>query len=127
MAFSIIGTTREGLSMNTQLDAELEKTIIDFGTRNGYPVFYVLTEDEVPPASYFNGVKVSGKMHMFRLQAIAAAVDFAEKNNGILVRYDGPLPAFCRSHHCTERGPKCDKCAYTAFSSSHRRWLEGKA
>ena len=39
---------------------------------------------------------------------------------------DGQLPKFCKSHHCTERGPKCDKCAYTAFSSSHRRRLEGK-
>lgn len=37
---------------------------------------------------------------------------------------DGPLPKFCIAHHCTERGPKCDKCAYTAFSSSHRRRLE---
>lgn len=40
---------------------------------------------------------------------------------------DGPLPKFCIAHHCTERGPKCDKCAYTAFSSSHRRWLEEKS
>ena len=37
---------------------------------------------------------------------------------------DGPLPKFCIAHHCTERGPKCDRCAYTAFSSSHRRRLE---
>lgn len=37
---------------------------------------------------------------------------------------DGPLPKFCIAHHCTKRGPKCDKCAYTAFSSSHRRRLE---
>lgn len=37
---------------------------------------------------------------------------------------DIPLPKFCIAHHCTERGPKCDKCAYTAFSSSHRRRLE---
>lgn len=106
--------------MNTQLDAELEKTIIDFGTRNGYPVFYVLTEDEVPPESYFNGVKICGKMHMFRLQETAA--DFAGKNNGFLVRYDGPLPAFCRSHHCTERGEKCAKCAYTAMGSMRRKF-----
>lgn len=28
-----------------------------------------------------------------------------------------PLPKFCIANHCTERGPKCDKCAYTAFSS----------
>lgn len=37
---------------------------------------------------------------------------------------DEPLPKFCKAHHCTERGPKCAKCAYTAFSSSHRRRLE---
>lgn len=30
---------------------------------------------------------------------------------------DGPLPDFCRAHHCTERGPKCDRCAYTALGS----------
>lgn len=37
---------------------------------------------------------------------------------------EGPLPKFCIAHHCTERGPKCDKCAYTAFCSSHRRKME---
>lgn len=37
---------------------------------------------------------------------------------------DGPLPKYCKARHCTERGLKCDKCAYTAFSSSQRRKLE---
>ena len=28
---------------------------------------------------------------------------------------DNELPLFCKNHHCTSRGPKCDKCAYTAM------------
>lgn len=30
---------------------------------------------------------------------------------------DGELPLFCKNHHCTERGPQCDKYAYTAIGS----------
>lgn len=37
---------------------------------------------------------------------------------------DNELPPFCKNHHCTERGPKRDKCAYTAFSYVERKRLE---
>lgn len=49
--------------------------------------------------------------------------EFRKEMMGTIVS-DKTLPKFCIAHHCTKRGPKCDKCAYTAFSSSHRRRLE---
>ena len=33
---------------------------------------------------------------------------------------DGPLPSFCRSRHCTERGAWCAKCAYTAMGTMEK-------
>lgn len=30
---------------------------------------------------------------------------------------DGELPLYCKNKRCTERGPKCAKCAYTAMGN----------
>lgn len=58
------------------------------------------------------------------VKVLSPAVHKYQKEFEMQPVLDGPLPKFCIAHHCTERGPKCDKCAYTAFSSSHRRRLE---
>jgi hypothetical protein len=123
---------------------ELEKYLAKFGEQNGYPVIFVTTlrtfdppkEDIVHEALITTEVNIT----MYKKSEMREAADFARRNGGELgifnseIKYidelnpqpvlDGPLPNFCNNHHCTERGPKCDKCAYTAFSSSQRRWLE---
>lgn len=58
------------------------------------------------------------------VKVLSPAVHEYQKEFEMQPVLDGPLPKFCIAHHCTERGPKCDKCAYTTFSSSHRRRLE---
>lgn len=59
------------------------------------------------------------------VKVLSPAVHEYQKEFEMQPVLDGPLPKFCIAHHCTERGPKCDRCAYTAFGSSHRRRLEG--
>ena len=61
------------------------------------------------------------------VKVLSPAVHEYQKEFEMQPVLDGQLPKFCIAHHCTERGPKCAKCAYTAFSSSHRRRLEGRA
>lgn len=58
------------------------------------------------------------------VKVLSPAVHEYQKEFEMQPVLDGPLPKFCIAHHCTERGQKCDKCAYTAFSCSHRRRLE---
>lgn len=58
------------------------------------------------------------------VKVLSPAVHEYQKEFEMQPVLDGPLPKFCIAHHCTERGPKCDKCVYTTFSSSHRRRLE---
>lgn len=33
---------------------------------------------------------------------------------------DEPMPSVCKSHHCTERGAWCAKCAYTAMGTMEK-------
>lgn len=124
--------------LSERIDSDLNKRLTEFGETNGFPVvfvFYQTIKNE-------NGVsKATCDIKMYKRSDMHDAVDFARSNGGELglfnsyVKYidelnpqpvlDGPLPKFCIAHHCTKRSKACDKCAYTAFSSSHRRWLEG--
>ena len=89
-----------------------------------------------------NTLRKDGQVHLFACSEIERAVAFAKQHDGNIEMRDGlpdteifrkeffgepvldaPLSEFCRSHHCTERGPKCDRCAYTAMGSSMRRKL----
>jgi len=123
-----------------QLVDEIEKRIQDFGNRHGFPVAVVTTKEVVPPILCVGGRLVQdGHVHLFACSEIERAVAFAKQHDGNIEMRDGlpdteifrkeffgepvldaPLSEFCRSHHCTERGPKCDRCAYTALSSSER-------
>lgn len=124
--------------LSEQIDSDLNKRLTEFGEINGFPVvfvFYQTFKDE-------NGLsKATCDIKMYKRSGMREAADFARRNGGELgifnpdVKYidelnsqpvlDGPLPKFCIAHHCTKRSKACDKCAYTAFSSSHRRRLEG--
>lgn len=116
---------REEKTAKRQLDAELEIRIREFGEKNGFPVIYVLTEKVVSNLPTFTySMTIDGKMYLFRFSDVDKAAAFADRHNGIIGMYEGPLPGFCIAHHCTERGPKCDRCAYIAMSSSERRKME---
>ena len=54
------------------------------------------------------------------VKVLSPAVHKYQKEFEMQPVLDGQLPKFCIAHHCTERGPKCDRCAYTALSSSER-------
>ena len=130
--------------LSEQNRREVEKYLAKFGEQNGYPVIFVTTFRQFDPPKedivHEAFINTEFNIQMFKKSEMHDAVDFAMRNGGELgifnseIKYidelnpqpvlDGPLPKFCIAHHCTERGPKCDKCAYTAFSSSHRRWLE---
>lgn len=116
---------REEKTAKRQLDAELETRIREFGEKNGFPVIYVLTEKVVSNLPTFTySMTIDGKMYLFRFSDVEEAAAFADRHNGIIGMYEGPLPGFCIAHHCTERGPKCDRCAYIAMSSSERRKMK---
>ena len=126
-------------SAGEKLGEAIESEIIAFGGKHGFPVIYVITEQDVLPMTVIGGKVVrGGKLNLFTTSEMRQAERIAKKYNGTIgickdptEKYidelnpqpvlDGPLPKFCKAHHCTERGPKCDKCAYTAMSSSWRR------
>lgn len=132
-------------SAGEKLGEAIESEIIAFGGKHGFPVIYVITEQDVLPMTVIGGTLVrGGKLNLFMTSEMRKAERIAKKYNGTIGICKDPaekfidelnpqpvldrqLPKFCIAHHCTERGPKCDKCAYTAFSSSHRRWLEALA
>jgi hypothetical protein len=129
-------------SAEEKLGEAIESEIIAFGGKHGFPVIYVITEQDVLPMTVIGGNVVrGGKLNLFMASEMRKAERIAKKYNGTIGICKDPaekfidelnpqpvldrqLPKFCIAHHCTERGPKCDKCAYTAFSSSQRRWLE---
>lgn len=135
---------KEEVPASQQLVDEIEKRIQDFGKQYGFPVAVVTTKDTVPPILCVGGRLVqNGHVHLFACSEIERAVAFAKQHYGNIEMRDGlpdteifrkeffcepvldaPLSEFCKSHHCTKRSEACDKCAYTAFSSSHRRRLE---
>lgn len=141
----IFKPTKSALGFLSERDrSETEKYLAKFGEQNGYPVIFVTTLKKFDPPKkdivHEAIINTEFNIQMFKKSEMHDAVDFARRNGGELgifnseIKYidelnpqpvlDGPLPKFCIAHHCTERGPKCDKCAYTAFSSSHRRRLE---
>lgn len=131
---------KEEKSARQQLTDEIEKRIQDFGKRYGFPVAVVTTKDAVPPILCVGGRMYQDRfVHLFACSEIERAVAFAKLHDGnIEMRdglpdpeiyrkeffcepvLDGPLPDFCRAHHCTERGPKCARCAYTALGSMRK-------
>lgn len=129
-------------SAEEKLGEAIESEIIAFGGKHGFPVIYVITEQDVLPMTVIGGnIVCGGKLNLFMTSEMRKAERIAKKYNGTIGICKDPaekfidelnpqpvldrqLPKFCIAHHCTERGPKCDKCAYTAFSGSQRRWLE---
>lgn len=123
--------------LSERIDSDLNKRLTEFGETNGFPVvfvFYQTLKNENGASNATCDIKMYKKSEMHE------AANFAKRNGGELgifnsyAKYidelnlqpvlDGPLPKFCIAHHCTKRSKACDKCAYTAFSSSHRRRLE---
>ena len=129
-------------SAEEKLGEAIESEIIAFGGKHGFPVIYVITEQDVLPMTVIGGNVVrGGKLNLFMASEMRKAERIAKKYNGTIGICKDPaekfiyelnpqpvldrqLPKFCKAHYCTERGQKCDKCAYTAFSGSQRRWLE---
>lgn len=127
--------------LSEQNRSKTEKYLAKFGEQNGYPVFFVTTFRQFDPPKkdivHNAFINTEVNIQMFKKSERHDAVDFAMRNGGELgifnseIKYidelnpqpvlDRPLPKFCIAHHCTERGPKCDKCAYTAMGSSWRR------
>lgn len=122
-------------SAEEELGEAIESEIIAFGGKHGFPVIYVITEQDVLPMTVIGGNVVrGGKLNLFMASEMRKAERIAKKYNGTIgicknpaEKYidelnpqpvlDGPMPKFCIAHHCTERGPKCDKCAYTAMAT----------
>lgn len=57
------------------------------------------------------------------VKVLSPAVHEYQKEFEMQPVLDGQLPKFCIAHHCTERGPKCSSCAYTAMGvkNEHRK------
>ena len=120
-------------SAEEKLGEAIESEIIAFGGKHGFPVIYVITEQDVLPMTVIGGNVVrGGKLNLFMASEMRKAERIAKKYNGTIgickdpaEKYrnefeqapvmDKELPNFCKNHHCTERGPQCDKCAYTAM------------
>ena len=138
---------KEEGSARQQMVDEIEKRIQEFGKQHGFPVAVVTTKNAVPPILCVGGKMYQDRfVHLFACSEIERAVAFAKMHDGNIEMRDGlpdpeifrkeflcgpvlkaPLSEFCKAHHCTERGPKCDRCAYTAMGSSMRRKLEDGA
>lgn len=121
--------------LSEQNKRELEKYLAKFGEQNGYPVIFVTTFRQFDPPKedivHNAFINTEVNIQMFKKSEMREAADFARRNGGELgifnskIKYidelnpqpvlDGPLPKFCKAHHCTERGPQCAKCAYTAM------------
>lgn len=132
----------EEKSVRQQMVDEIEKRIQDFGKLHGFPVAVVTTKEAVPPILCIGGrMYQDGFVHLFACTEIERAIAFAKMHDGNIemrdglmepkkIReqlmsepvLDGPLPSFCVAHHCTERGEKCAKCAYTAMGSMRRKF-----
>lgn len=114
------------------LGRKLDEEMTAFGNEHGFPVIFVFYQEKTET----NGgiVKCTGTTQLFTKDQMHEAAEFASQHGGELGVYDprsaeetykdkymqqvvmdNELPLFCKNHHCTERGPKCDKCAYTAM------------
>ena len=125
-------------SAEEKLGEAIESEIIAFGGKHGFPVIYVITEQDVLPMTVIGGnIVCGGKLNLFMTSEMRKAERIAKKYNGTIgickdpaEKYidelnpqpvlDRQLPKFCKAHHCTERGPKCDKCAYTAMATHEK-------
>lgn len=125
-------------SAGEKLGEAIESEIIAFGKKHGFPAIYVITEQDVLPMTVIGGKVVrGGKLNLFMASEMRKAERIAKKYNGTIgicknpaEKYidelnpqpvlDWPMPKFCIAHHCTERGPKCDKCAYTAMATHEK-------
>jgi hypothetical protein len=129
-------------SAEEKLGEAIESEIIAFGGKHGFPVIYVITEQDVLPMTVIGGnVVCGGKLNLFMISEMRKAERIAKKYNGTIgickdsAEYyrkefeqapviDNELPSFCKARHCSKRSKACAKCAYTAMSSSERRKLE---
>lgn len=129
--------------LSEQNKREIEKYLAKFGEQNGYPVIFVTTfrrfeppKEDIVHEAFIN---TEVNIQMFKKSGMREAADFARRNGGEIGTFDnrcaekiyndeylqqpvldGQLPKFCIAHHCTERGPKCDKCAYTAMATHEK-------
>lgn len=114
------------------LGRKLDEEMTAFGKEHGFPVIFVICERT---SKEHDGVFTNERrIQFFEKNKMHYAAEFAKNNNGELGVYDprsaeekykaelmqqpvldNELPLFCKNHHCTERGPKCEKCAYNAM------------
>lgn len=109
---------------------KFDEQMESFGKEHGFPVIFVfynrkeeMDDDNVSRSTF--------TVQLFDKSMMRRAADFASMHEGELGVYypnhlsydaeymqqfvmDNDLPLFCKNHKCTSRGPKCDKCAYTA-------------
>lgn len=125
-------------SAGEKLGEAIESEIIAFGVKHGFPVIYVITEQDVLPMTVIGGNVVrGGKLNLFMASEMRKAERIANKYNGTIgickdpaEKYrnefeqvpvmDKELPDFCKASHCTERSKACATCAYTAMATHEK-------
>lgn len=108
---------------------KFEGEMMAFGKEHGFPVLFVFYNYQ---SKQKDGVfETTSAVKLFLKGQVHEAAAFAKENGTELGIFDpkekyeqellqqpvmdGELPLFCKSQHCTERGPQCTKCAYTAM------------
>lgn len=110
---------------------KFEEEMMAFGNKHGFPVLFVFydykSEQNGGVFTNTSSIKLFEKCQVHEAAQFAkihetelGVFDPKEKYEQELLQQpvmDGELPLFCKNRHCTERGPQCDKCAYTAMGS----------
>lgn len=116
------------------LGRKLDEEMTAYGIEHGFPVIFVFYEFRSESKDGVFGNTCTTKL--FTKEQMDEAANFARMHCGELGVFDpkekyeqeflqqlvmdGELPLFCKNHHCTERGPQCARCSYTALGPEKR-------